>query len=1161
MVALNDFDLDPLPGVGAPGPAASLPTSLEYRNGAAPAGAHHLSEHLDAGGPETVAELQHLLRERQEVIVRLQAEAAALRRERAELQLSNDLIHQREEQASLLAQVATNTDHAVVVTNAAGGIEWVNAAFTRTTGFTLAEARGQRPGPLLQGAATNPQTAHFMREQVARGVAFETEVLNYRKDGSQYWMHVEVQPIHDEAGRLSNFIAVERDVSRQRQEAERQRLQAAVYRATAQSDSAAEGLRRILRLLGESLGWTFAAYWAPAVGQPALVAEEVWLAQPVARQEIERATQGHSCQFEEGAVGRAWRTREPVWVEVVATETSDRRAAAAMGAGLHSVFALPLGPLGGEVLGVLEFRANHIPPPEADLLRLLTNLGRQIGQFIGRQRARELLVEHEQRLSLVLEAAGLDYWDLDLRTQHVRSSPGWLRSLGYRLDGPGRLPTMDELRHPEDGPRAEAALRSHLEGRTPEYQVTQRLRALDGTWHWFQLRGRVVGRDASGRPTRVAGASLETAESGPLEIAPPEARKAARAAQRAVQAEFSQQVQHRLDDLLEATAALRRSPHDEAQRVGLEAVGTQAGALVEMLQDALLYGQLQSSQLPLQVADGSLRRVLDDVLTMMAPRARQKRLELAGLLEADVPEHLPMDEGRLHQVLTCLIQHAIDSTAAGEILVRGQCVERSGRRALRWTVRDTGHDRPADAPPGFFRPFAATGGTGLGLAIARGLVELMQGTIGLEGVPGGGATAWFELPLPADLQASQVAFDLGLAGARVLVADAHPVVGEACRGMLEPFGIQCTWVKDAAELCEELALSATSDRPYLAVLLDSELPGQPAAECAAQARKHFAAEARPHFLLLSPCGSPPPVAPGEDFDTVLAKPLQQGLLVDALLPATASGAVRAQSSTAPHVLVVEDHPINRSVAARLLRGLGCEPEFVDPGDAALQALDTTAYDLVLLHCQRPSCDVCLTAREIRRRERLGLYHSRPRLRMVALTAPDFEGEAERCPEPVMDDYLILPAKKEGLGRILETAFSPGATLAAEAEAAAGQEMPRAVVQLVHELSAKAVSALLRTFLRESPGKLADLSAQAGETERTSFIRTARYLAESSRVFGLAALGQAALEIGALAGGGAPSAVLRLGAQRLREAFSLARPELEKLQCQADLLASSDPVPA
>jgi PAS domain S-box-containing protein len=115
--------------------------------------------------------------------------------------------------ARRLALVAEHTTNLVVITDAAGLIEWVNPAFVRASGYTLAEVHGRKPGALLQGPDKDPATVAFMRNHLRRGEGFRAQVLNYAKDGRPYWAEIDVQPVHNEAGVLIQYIAIQTDIT------------------------------------------------------------------------------------------------------------------------------------------------------------------------------------------------------------------------------------------------------------------------------------------------------------------------------------------------------------------------------------------------------------------------------------------------------------------------------------------------------------------------------------------------------------------------------------------------------------------------------------------------------------------------------------------------------------------------------------------------------------------------------------------------------------------------------------------------------------------------------------------------------------------------------------------------------------------------------------
>jgi PAS domain S-box-containing protein len=131
------------------------------------------------------------------------------------------------ERAGRLSVVARQMTNAVIMTDADGLTLWVNDAFCRLTGFTIAEVRGRKPGAFLQGPATDPATVRHMAACLARGEGFEVEIVNYNKLRVPYRMAVTCTALRDEAGALTGFIAVESDITARRAAEEEVRRQSA----------------------------------------------------------------------------------------------------------------------------------------------------------------------------------------------------------------------------------------------------------------------------------------------------------------------------------------------------------------------------------------------------------------------------------------------------------------------------------------------------------------------------------------------------------------------------------------------------------------------------------------------------------------------------------------------------------------------------------------------------------------------------------------------------------------------------------------------------------------------------------------------------------------------------------------------------------------------
>jgi PAS domain S-box-containing protein len=139
------------------------------------------------------------------------------------LGMAQDITARKEAQKELekLSVVARETSNAIVITDAQGYTTWVNEGFTRTTGYTLPEIIGKKPGKLLQGKGTNFDHVLAIREGLKSKQPFTQEILNYDKEGREYWLELNISPVIDDyTGEVTQFIGIETDVTKRKKDEE-----------------------------------------------------------------------------------------------------------------------------------------------------------------------------------------------------------------------------------------------------------------------------------------------------------------------------------------------------------------------------------------------------------------------------------------------------------------------------------------------------------------------------------------------------------------------------------------------------------------------------------------------------------------------------------------------------------------------------------------------------------------------------------------------------------------------------------------------------------------------------------------------------------------------------------------------------------------------------
>lgn len=420
--------------------------------------------------------------------------AGKLTAQREELRAANERLRGQELESRRLALIAARTDNAVVLTDADRRIVWINDGFTRMTGYALEEVAGRRPGAVLQGPATDPATVQRIREKLGREEGFNEEILNYRKDGSEFWSAIEVQPIRDEKGQLVNYMSIQSDVTERRNSQRRLAIQYQVAALLAASDDLSAALQGLLQAVCGQLGWQLGQVWRVAGNRLRLA--ETW--RPAPEQCVALVESSRAMQFKrgEGYPGRVWATASPCWIRDVATDQIFLRATGAGRDGLHGAFAAPV-LVRGEVWGVVEFFSARLEEPDDALLQTFATIGVQIGALVVRWEAQQALRQSEERFRSAFEDAHAGIALVGLDSRFVRVNPAFCELVGYDTEElVGR--SFVEITHPEDAGASEQAFRQLLSWQAERIELEKRYVRKDGRVIWVLLRVRRQGDSIDG---------------------------------------------------------------------------------------------------------------------------------------------------------------------------------------------------------------------------------------------------------------------------------------------------------------------------------------------------------------------------------------------------------------------------------------------------------------------------------------------------------------------------------------------------------------------------------------------------------------------------------------------------------------------------------------
>jgi len=478
-------------------------------------------------------------------------------------------------------------------------------------------------------------------------------------------------------------------------------------------------------------------------------------------------------------------------------------------------------------------------------------------------------------------------------------------------------------------------------------------------------------------------------------------------------ANMSHELRTPLNGVIGFTRQVLKTPLTDTQRDYLFTIERSAANLLSIINDILDFSKLDAGKMILEKIPYSLREAAEEAITLLAPSAHQKNIELSFNITSSVPDSLIGDAMRVRQIIINLASNAIKFTDKGYVNIDIKCHQvEQGKATLKVEVVDTGVGIKSLQQKVLFEAFNQAdtsitrlyGGTGLGLVISKRLVTEMNGDIGFSSEEGKGSTFWFTFdteltPIPLISQLHT----LSLVNKNVLYLEPHMHSRMATTQIMADWGMNVSHVTSI----EQIRGMLSQEHSIQHVLIGHDISTIALDELKESIREFNKSNVSIHIAVNSNSPQIHETLFASGATSCISKPITPSKLNKTLTHQenadTRSEEEQQVNSIIPiKVLAVDDNEANLKLIKTLLLEQVAEVVTAVNGLEAVELCKTEKFALIYMDVQMPVMDGITALSEIKRQT---FNEPTP---IIAVTAHALHGEKDTLLEKGFDFYMSKP---------------------------------------------------------------------------------------------------------------------------------------------------------